>query len=136
MNSKLSAGIEKWSRVLAYACAIHCVAVPIVLLLFPLISMNWGASLHHFEAYIFLPAWFVASLIFIKDYRKHKKALPIILLSLAMVSFGGFYVDGKTMPLLHQAHHLAGVFLAGGYWFNHKVSHKCSVCEGKTCEKS
>ena len=115
---------------LSSLCAIHCVALPVVAMLMPLLSstIEHGSALHEYWFHRFILIFILPISIFalISGYRCHKQVIPIFIASigLAVLLFTAIFADTliNDHSLPHSAETLftivAGIIHAIGHIMN------------------
>ena len=109
---------DRFGRFLSLCCAIHCLVMPIALVLFPF----WlGSALHHEGAHLLLVASsvFFAAWSFWQGQRAHGRRglLAFALVAAALVLFGELFFE--RAPWWHAAISAsAGLALAFGHHLN------------------
>jgi hypothetical protein len=119
---------DLWGVVISALCVIHCIAVPVVLILFPAIGLNFfpEEDITHVVLLAFILG--VAGIAFISGYRVHGQSGPVVWLvaGLALVLFATFFVHN------FMGHGWEPVFaIAGSLCLirAHYLNHKCKKCE-------
>ena len=113
-------------------CILHCIAVPLVLVLFPAI----GSALvpHHDQTHAFLLIFIVgvAGFAFFTGYKVHGQKKPIIWMSVGVIIvtyatiFAHDHIGHKWEPIVAILGSLALMRA-------HILNHKCKECEAHTC---
>lgn len=115
---------------LSSLCAIHCVALPIVAIIMPLLSstIEHGSTLHEFWFHRFILIFILPISIFalVSGYRCHKQVLPVLIASIGLVIllFTAMFADNLITK--HALPHsgetiltiLAGIIHAAGHILN------------------
>ncbi|MDZ4839587.1 MAG: MerC domain-containing protein [Bacteroidota bacterium] len=109
-----SANGSKWAGILSMACAVHCIATPVVAASLPI--MGQVAHNEVLEIGLLVSCVIFSFYNLIGHYKFHKKNLPIIVTCLGLsISF--------ILMLLQVSHFgelLAGVTLFTGWWLDKK----------------
>lgn len=118
--------IEKAGFYLSIACAIHCVATPVLITLLPFLGSTFVGN-HDWEIWFIGGSLVLAGIILVNDYLKHKNLIPLLLL------LGTVLV--KTFEILWSGHRyefitgsLGAVFIASAYFLNWKYKAKACNC--------
>src|ERR1035441_6691699 len=89
--------LDQAGAFLSLACAIHCLAVPLLLGILPLMGLSFLLS-WKWEALFICAAMFLATLSFCWGYRLHRKVelLLMLYLSTGMIVAGKLLVGGQV----------------------------------------
>jgi phosphoglycerol transferase MdoB-like AlkP superfamily enzyme len=116
--------IEKVGFYLSLACAVHCIATPVLITLLPFLGGSFISN-HSWEIWFIGVSLILASVLLFNDFRKHQNALPLILLA------GSLLV--KLLEIVWLGHKyefltgsLGALFIATAYYFNWKYKKECS----------
>lgn len=122
----MSSKADLIGSVLSISCIIHCILMPIVLPLFPVISLSIGGDAYFHSIMLF--AVVISSLVaFRSGFRKHKDATTIML-AICANSVLIFALSLETIFDTHMATILTvlgGLFLVMAHYRNHKLSCLC-----------
>lgn len=111
---------------LSFACAVHCLAVPFLITLLPLIGLGFMAD-HAFEAVMLVVAVGLATASLCWGTRVHKKSKVLLFLAAAAILFAvGFFAFGGLHHWLFIA--FGGTCLAAGHIVNRRLCRTCSHC--------
>lgn len=123
--------MNRWDKLgilISGLCVVHCLAIPIVILMFPAISMRFFPA--EDSTHIILLAFIlgVAGVAFHSGYRQHGKWQPLAWLAagLALVLFATFFVHD------HMGHAWEPIFaIIGSVCLirAHYLNHICKKCE-------
>jgi MerC mercury resistance protein len=88
---------DRVGAVASFLCALHCAALPFVLVLLPAVSLGFLAD-HGFEKGFILCASVFALVTLIHGYRRHhtRRALAFLAPGLALLWVGGFALDSGS----------------------------------------
>ncbi len=118
--------VEKVGFYLSVACAIHCIATPILITLLPFLGSSFVGN-HSWELWFIGGSLVLAAIILFTDYLKHKNLIPMSLLLGTLVI--------KTLEILwleHQYEFITGslgaFFIALAYFLNWKYKAKACAC--------
>ena len=118
---------EKLGITLSILCAIHCLSLPLILFFAPYIASSFVFN-ESFEWFLVITSFLLAAFLLIKDYRRHKNLIPIILLSLAFLTkLIDFIVNQESYHWFYGI--CLGVFISLAYWKNyqHKTTCSCKI---------
>lgn len=120
--------LEKVGFWLSVACAIHCLAMPVLITLLPFIGGSFLAD-HETEFYVLGSSWLLAGILLYNDYRKHKTILPLSLLAGSVATkLLEVFVLGEASEVYMAP--IGGLLIAVAYYFNWKHKAACA-CEHK-----
>jgi MerC mercury resistance protein len=124
---KLS-GWDYWGVLVSGLCVIHCLAVPIVILLFPALGLSMFPQEDMTHAVLLAFILGVAGIAFFTGYRVHGNWRPVawLVAGLILVIFATFFVHK------HFGHQFEPLFaIAGSLCLirAHYLNHKCKKCE-------
>lgn len=118
--------IEKVGFYLSVACAIHCIATPVLITLLPFLGSSFVGN-HSWELWFIGGSLMLAGIILFTDYLKHKNLIPLSLLLGTLVV--------KTLEILWLGHKyefitgsLGAFFIALAYFLNWKYKAKACDC--------
>lgn len=125
-NSKLSL----WERIgagLSFACAIHCIATPLLIAFLPMASSTLAHS-HEIEYILLSISFIIVGLTNLIGFLKHhKQYAPIVymLLGFSLV-LSGHATDQFILEILLSL--VGGGFIAFSLFKNHQSKHQQSNC--------
>ena len=116
--------IEKVGFYLSVACAVHCIATPILITLLPFLGGGFVEN-HTWEVWFIGGSLVLAGVLLHNDYRKHNNALPLTLL------VGSLLVKLLEMVWLGEKFEfitgtLGASLIAIAYYFNWKYKKTCN----------
>lgn len=116
--------VEKVGFYLSLACAIHCIATPILITVLPFLGSSFISD-HSWEIWFIGGSLILAGVLLYGDFRKHKNPIPLLLLT------GSLGVKIAEMVWLgHKFEFLTGslgaLFIALAYYFNWKYKKNCN----------
>ncbi|CAM3384992.1 MerC domain-containing protein [Aquirufa ecclesiirivi] len=119
--------IEKMGLFFSIACAIHCMTLPIFLFFAPYIASSFAFT-STFEWILVSTSFLLALILLFRDYKRHRKLLPLIYLALA-VSVKVIEVSLGKNSYEWAFGFLLGIFISVAYWVNyqHKVACTCKI---------
>jgi phosphoglycerol transferase MdoB-like AlkP superfamily enzyme len=115
--------VEKIGFYLSIACAIHCIATPVLITLLPFL----GSSLvnHSWEIWFIGGSLVLAGIILYSDFKKHHNVFPITLLVASLfVKLLEVMWLGESLEFLTGS--IGALLIASAYYFNWKYKKTCS----------
>lgn len=83
--------LHKTGMTLSFLCLIHCLAMPFIITLLPLVAK--GFMNHTLEIFLVAGSFLIAVLLLTKDYRIHRKTTPLLLLfGASILQYIGLFV--------------------------------------------
>lgn len=132
MSSKNSSTWDIAGVGISVLCMLHCIAVPVVLVLFPAI----GAAVvpHEDQTHAFLLAFIlgVAGFAFFTGYRVHGQKKPVIWMAVGViiVTYASFFAHEQ---LGHNWEPVVAIIGSLALIRAHILNHKCKICEEHEC---
>ena len=115
---------EKLGVFLSMLCAIHCLALPIVLFAAPYLASSFAFSVK-MEWILVLISFGMALLLLWQDYLKHRKPMPLYFLGLSVfIKVVDTLVGVKSIEWIFGLS--LGVFITLAYWYNYKHKTACT----------
>ena len=137
----MQAHFDRFAILLSGICAIHCIALPIVASLIPMlaITIQHGYALHEFWFHQFILIFIlpVSVIALIAGYRVHHQILPVIISSIGLLIlvgvalFAGYLISHHLMP--HDGETLVTVFGGLIHAVGHLLNLMASRKPRKTC---
>ncbi|MBP6410607.1 MAG: MerC domain-containing protein [Pseudarcicella sp.] len=119
-NNKL----EKIGFILSILCAVHCLVMPFLIVMLPLLGKTFIAD-HENELVFVGLSMLLAGVLLFKDFLRHKKNLPLILLLVALLlKVAELFIHNPSYELFASIS--SGVLIAVAYYFNWKHKSKCT----------
>jgi hypothetical protein len=115
--------IEKLGFYLSVACAIHCIATPVLITVLPFL----GSSLvnHSWEIWFIGGSLILAGTLLYTDFRKHQNPLPLVLLGASLLTkLVEILWLGDSFEFITGS--IGALFIAAAYYFNWKYKKACS----------
>lgn len=123
--------VDRVGATASFACAVHCVALPFVLALLPLVGLGFLAG-HTFERIFVACAALLATASIVTGFRRHRHPQALFLMVPGIVLLVcGVAVDINSHIALHTASVVAGgVLVASAHVTNLVLSHRrhCDPC--------
>jgi hypothetical protein len=109
-------------------CVVHCVAIPILILFFPLVARDFIPTEDKTHAFLLAFILGIAGAAFISGYRVHGQKRPVVWMAsgLALVLYATFFAHS------HLGHLWEPVFAIAGSLAlirAHILNHRCRTCE-------
>lgn len=115
--------LHKTGMTLSLICLIHCLSMPFIITLLPIVAK--GFLNHTFEIILVFSSLILAVILLFKDYKIHRKTLPLkLLISAAILQYIGLFVVTEN---LESAFVVMGSFLMAFAYINNWNMHQ------KTC---
>ncbi|UAJ13190.1 MerC domain-containing protein [Aquirufa lenticrescens] len=116
--------VEKVGVFLSLLCAIHCLALPLILFAAPYLASSIAFS-PMAEWVLVIGSFGMALLLLWQDFRKHRKPMPLYFLGLAvLIKLVDTLVGMKSIEWIFGLS--LGVFITLAYWFNYKHKTACT----------
>ena len=118
--------MERVGFYLSIACAIHCIATPLLITLLPFLGSSFIGN-HDWEIWFIGGSLVLAGIILFYDYLKHKNLIPISLLlgTLLVKAFEILWLGHKYEFITGS---LGAIFIALAYFLNWKYKEKACNC--------
>ena len=125
-TEKVFARIDKVGACLSLACAMHCILMPFVLTLLPLLGLGLLAH-SKFEIGMFIATVTLASASLCWGTTKHKESRILLFVVAAVVLF---YLAGFSAHDRQESIYVAigGICLAAGHIINRRLCNSCKEC--------
>ena len=135
-QSKMQEYFDRFAILLSGICAIHCIALPVVASVIPLLTatIHHGHDIHEFWFHQFILLFIlpISLIALVTGYRSHNKLLPVVIagLGLAVLTFIALFAEqlliNGTIP--HEGETLltivGGVIHAIGHILNVQATRK------------
>jgi MerC mercury resistance protein len=116
--------LERIGFWLSVACAIHCLAMPVILTLLPFLGGTLLAD-HETEHWFLGISWLLAGFLLWQDYRKHKVSIPLFLLGFSVATkFIQELILGENFETIIAP--IGGILIAVAYYLNWKYKAQCT----------
>ena len=116
--------VEKVGVFLSLLCAIHCLALPLILFAAPYLASSIAFS-PMAEWVLVICSFGMALLLLWQDFRKHRQPMPLFFLGLAvLIKLVDTLVGMKSIEWIFGLS--LGVFITLAYWFNYKHKTACT----------
>ncbi len=127
VSAKRIGFLDKLGSCVSFACAIHCLAIPLVVTFLPLIGLSFLKE-SSFEIGMIIFAVTLAALSLCWGVRIHgeKKTLGLVLAALIFF-LSGHAFDDSAAHWVFMA--FGGFCLVGGHLLNRKLCKSCLACE-------
>jgi hypothetical protein len=123
-NNSTTNRLERIGFWLSLACAVHCLAMPVVITLLPFVGSTILAD-HETELYVMGGSWLLAGVLLYVDFKKHQNWLPLLLLMSSVgVKLLEVLVLGEDFEAI--ASPVSGVLIAVAYYFNWRYKKACA----------
>ena len=116
--------LEKMGIFLSFACAVHCLSMPLLFFFAPYFMSSFAFSAR-VEWFLVGSSFFLAALLLVQDYLKHRKPLPLYFLGIAMFcKVLDIFISIQSIDWIFGL--LLGVFVAVAYWVNYQHKSACT----------
>jgi hypothetical protein len=116
--------VEKVGVFLSLLCAIHCLALPLILFAAPYLASSIAFS-PLAEWILVIGSFGLALLLLWQDYLKHRKPLPLYFLGIGVViKLVDTLLGIKSIEWIFGLS--LGVFITLAYWYNYKHKTACT----------
>ena len=116
--------VEKVGVFLSLLCAIHCLALPLILFAAPYLASSIAFS-PMAEWVLVIGSFGMALLLLWQDFRKHRQPMPLYFLGLAVLTkLVDTLVGMKSIEWIFGLS--LGVFITLAYWYNYKHKTACT----------
>jgi hypothetical protein len=134
VDVKSTHSLDKWGMRASTLCAVHCVAVPLLLTLLPFGGLMWLKS-SSLEAGIIGSSVLLAVAAHTRGFRIHGRCAPAVICAsgIALIVLCRFFEDRGAWIGSFAA--LAGLTIAASHWLNHRLCNSCAVCHPKEAVK-
>ena len=119
--------LDRAGMAASIACAIHCAALPLILMALPALGLAWLDSEWVDWAMVLL-----AAVIAYRAHRGglvlHKKCLPLGVVALGILVILGAICLLKGSPSMHYLQASGATMVASSHWLNHRLCKSCKTC--------
>ena len=119
--------IDNTGACLSFACAIHCLAMPLLVTILPLIGLSFLVS-EPAEKVIISGAVVLAMGSVVWGIRHHRswRAFLVLVVGIAFIATAHISAEGISEVILHSG---GGILLATAHLVNRHLCKTCPVCE-------
>ncbi|MHA8067182.1 MerC domain-containing protein [Aquirufa sp. ROCK2-A2] len=116
--------VERIGIFLSVVCAIHCMAMPLFIVFAPMLLSTFAFS-GLMEWILVSSSFILAAILLFIDYRKHQKALPLILLLIALaIKLSEYLIHQSSIEWIFGI--LLGLSIGLAYWVNYQHKSTCT----------
>jgi hypothetical protein len=110
---------DRLGAMASFLCAIHCALLPFVLALLPVIGLSFLAD-HRFERGFVFFACLLATFALVNGYRRHRRRLPLILVTpgLFLLVLGVTVMEGDSLLAHSVMVTCGGLLVASAHFVN------------------
>ena len=139
----MQAHFDRFAILLSGICAIHCIALPLVASLIPLlaVTIQHGHQLHEFWFHQFILVFIlpISTIALVAGYRIHRQVLPLLVAGFGLSILVGVAMFAEYLIVHHLMPHsgetivtvTGGIFHATGHVLNvmatRKLNRQCPV---------
>lgn len=119
--------VDNTGACLSFACAIHCMAMPLLITILPLIGLGFLAN-ERAELFLIIGAIGLAIGSLGWGVRHHRswRALLILIVALAFIATSRTAVEGTFEVVFYS---IGGILLASAHLVNRHLCKTCPACE-------
>ncbi len=119
--------VDNTGACLSFACAIHCIAMPLLITILPLIGLGFLAN-ERAELYLIIGAIGLAIGSLAWGVRHHRswRALLILIVALAFIATARTAVEGTFEVVFYS---IGAILIASAHLVNRYLCKTCPVCE-------
>lgn len=117
--------VDNVGAVLSCACAVHCVAMPLLLTVLPLLGLGFLVSESAELIIIGAVALAMGSVVWGVRHHGHWRAFLIIVVAIAFIAIGHVATEGIFEVVFHTT---AGILLATAHLLNRHLCKTCPAC--------
>ncbi len=119
--------VDKTGACISFACAIHCMAMPLLITLLPLVGLGFLVS-EPSELVIIGVAVVLAVGSIVWGVRHHRswRAFLVLVVALAFIATAHITAEGTFEVILHGT---GGILLATAHLLNRHLCKTCPACE-------
>lgn len=119
--------VDTTGACLSVACAIHCLAMPLLVAVLPLIGLSFLVS-ERAEVVLIITAAVFATGSLVWGVRHHRswRVFLILVVALAFIATGRTAVEGTFEVVFHS---VGGILLASAHLVNRHLCKTCPACE-------
>jgi hypothetical protein len=122
-----TAVLDRAGMTASIACAVHCAALPLVLMALPALGLAWLDS-----AWVDWTMVLIAAVIAIRAHRGgialHGKCLPLGVAVAGILSILAAICLLKGPATMHYLQASGATMVAGSHWLNHRFCRSCATC--------
>ena len=119
----MTINLDRVGQILSIACIFHCILLPVLLPLLPIIGLfvGCGSNFHLILTFFIIGVAFIA---LVPGYMKHKILIPIAVASIGITCLiCALNTKSETAETFITI--FGGIFLVFGHYTNHKFLCKC-----------
>lgn len=119
--------LDRAGMTASIACAVHCAALPLVLMALPALGLAWLDS-----AWVDWSMVLVAAVIALRAHRGgialHKKCLPVGVAIVGILAIMTAICLLKGSASMHYLQASGATMVAGSHWLNRRLCRSCATC--------
>ena len=117
--------VDNVGAVLSCACAVHCVAMPLLVTVLPLLGLGFLTSEPAELIIVGAVALAIGSAVWGVRHHRHWRAFLIIVVAIAFIAIGHVATEGIFEVVFHTT---AGILLATAHLLNRHLCKTCPAC--------
>ena len=131
-NSKANSTevLDRAGMTASIACAVHCAALPLILMALPALGLVWLDS-----EWVDWTMVLLAAVIAFRAHRGglalHKKCLPLGVAAMGILVIVAAICLLKGSASMHYLQGSGATMVAGSHWLNHRLCKSCATCRSQ-----
>ena len=118
--------VDNVGACLSFACALHCMAMPLLVTILPLLGLGFLASERAELIIIGAVALALGSIVWGVRHHRSWRAFLILVVAVAFIATARTATEGIFEVVLHST---GGILLAAAHLLNRHLCKLCPVCE-------
>ena len=118
--------VDNTGACLSFACALHCMAMPLLVTILPLLGLGFLASERAELIIIGAVALALGSIVWGVRHHRSWRAFLILVVAVAFIATARTATEGIFEVVLHST---GGILLAAAHLLNRHLCKLCPVCE-------
>ena len=120
---ELNVTFDKAGATASMICAVHCVAVPLLLAILPVIGLTWLDNPWVDRSFFFLAFIFVV-LAHPRGYAQHRRCIPAFIALIGLIAIFLAILVFERVEAHHYLVAAGGLMVAGSHWLNRHFCHR------------
>jgi len=119
--------LDRAGMTASIACAVHCAALPLILMALPTLGLAWLDS-----AWVDWTMVLIAAVVAIQAHRGgialHKRCLPVGVAVAGILAIVTAICLLKGSATMHYLQASGATMIAGSHWVNQRLCRRCATC--------